>query len=115
MGLGGFVLGSLKGMRRMMFQLSGFYYTLLWIVWVVLRGSGGRGSLRQLEVDEQLNVGGLILFWGLLNLVIVEWAPKPYSLIRLFAFMGLSLWDLGFRVLALVLLFTVVLSSCLGL
>ena len=30
MGLGGFVLGSLilylKGMRRMMFQLSGFYY-----------------------------------------------------------------------------------------
>ena len=31
MALGGFVLGSLiiypKGMRRMMFQLSGFYYT----------------------------------------------------------------------------------------
>ena len=33
MGLGGFVLGSLilylKGMRRMMFQLSGFYYRVV--------------------------------------------------------------------------------------
>ena len=33
MGLGGFVLGSLirylKGMRRMMFRLSGFYYRLV--------------------------------------------------------------------------------------
>ena len=45
MGLGGFVLGSpilqLKGMRILMFQLSGFYYRVQGIAFVGLRIYGG--------------------------------------------------------------------------
>ena len=78
--LGSLIL-CLKGMRIMMFQLSGYYCMVLGVKLVRVRAYGIRSEISYLQPKTLHNVGASIITYTILGVIIsiVKYPPKPYS------------------------------------